>query len=147
MHWWYYGGYLCCDCVWYFVMQCMEEASVDGALIVQPINHKFDHSYVTRCEEHHLIYLWFHFFVQYCIMLFEVVINRSMSVFISTGYIQCCLKMCHDKCLIYLHVLLVLVSCYYKLLAFDPCIVSLNWHARHSSLITTAKHDLWSYIL
>lgn len=26
----------------------MEEASVDGALIVQPINHKFDHSLVTR---------------------------------------------------------------------------------------------------
>ncbi|XP_027350018.1 uncharacterized protein LOC113861415 [Abrus precatorius] len=25
----------------------MEEAGVDGALIVQPINHKFDHSYVT----------------------------------------------------------------------------------------------------
>ncbi|CAK9144349.1 unnamed protein product [Ilex paraguariensis] len=30
-----------------FLLQCMEEASVDGALIVQPINHKFDHSYVT----------------------------------------------------------------------------------------------------
>lgn len=29
-------------------LQCMEEAGVDGALIVQPINHKFDHSYVTR---------------------------------------------------------------------------------------------------
>lgn len=28
--------------------QCMEDAGVDGALIVQPINHKFDHSYVTR---------------------------------------------------------------------------------------------------
>lgn len=28
--------------------QCMEEAGVDGALIVQPINHKFDHSLVTR---------------------------------------------------------------------------------------------------
>lgn len=26
----------------------MEEAGVDGALIVQPINHKFDHSYVRR---------------------------------------------------------------------------------------------------
>jgi hypothetical protein len=26
----------------------MEEAGVHGALIVQPINHKFDHSYVTR---------------------------------------------------------------------------------------------------
>lgn len=26
----------------------MEEARVDGALIVQPINHKFDHSLVTR---------------------------------------------------------------------------------------------------
>ncbi|XP_057949673.1 uncharacterized protein LOC131144812 isoform X2 [Malania oleifera] len=30
-----------------FLLQCMEEASVDGALIVQPINHKFDHSLVT----------------------------------------------------------------------------------------------------
>ncbi|XP_027188861.1 uncharacterized protein [Cicer arietinum] len=30
-----------------FLLQCMEEAGVDGALIVQPINHKFDHSYVT----------------------------------------------------------------------------------------------------
>ncbi|KNA25617.1 hypothetical protein SOVF_004850 [Spinacia oleracea] len=30
-----------------FLFECMEEAGVDGALIVQPINHKFDHSYVT----------------------------------------------------------------------------------------------------
>ncbi|KAI5431545.1 hypothetical protein KIW84_035653 [Lathyrus oleraceus] len=30
-----------------FLLQCMEEAGVDGALIVQPINHRFDHSYVT----------------------------------------------------------------------------------------------------
>ncbi|KAJ1443107.1 Metal-dependent hydrolase [Sesbania bispinosa] len=30
-----------------FLLQCMEEAGVDGALIVQPIIHKFDHSYVT----------------------------------------------------------------------------------------------------
>lgn len=30
-----------------FLLQCMDEAGVDGALIVQPINHKFDHSYVT----------------------------------------------------------------------------------------------------
>ncbi|KAK4265074.1 hypothetical protein QN277_026173 [Acacia crassicarpa] len=30
-----------------FLLQCMEEAGVDGALIVQPINHKFDHSLVT----------------------------------------------------------------------------------------------------
>lgn len=29
----------------------MEEADVDGALIVQPINHKFDHSLVTRSDE------------------------------------------------------------------------------------------------
>lgn len=26
----------------------MEDARIDGALIVQPINHKFDHSLVTR---------------------------------------------------------------------------------------------------
>jgi len=32
----------------------MEEAGVDGALIVQPINHKFDHSYVTRFVQHSL---------------------------------------------------------------------------------------------
>lgn len=31
--------------------QCMEEAEVDGALIVQPINHKFDHSLVTRSDK------------------------------------------------------------------------------------------------
>ncbi|XP_078433954.1 catalytic/ hydrolase [Wolffia australiana] len=30
-----------------FLLQCMDEAGVDGALIVQPINHLFDHSYVT----------------------------------------------------------------------------------------------------
>nr|GMD53131.1 4-sulfomuconolactone hydrolase [Ipomoea batatas] len=30
-----------------FLLECMKEADVDGALIVQPINHKFDHSYVT----------------------------------------------------------------------------------------------------
>ncbi|WCJ38825.1 catalytics hydrolase [Euphorbia peplus] len=30
-----------------FLLQDMEEAGVDGALIVQPINHKFDHSLVT----------------------------------------------------------------------------------------------------
>ncbi|WVZ08405.1 hypothetical protein V8G54_021751 [Vigna mungo] len=33
-----------------FLLQCMEEAGVDGALIVQPINHKFDHSYVTSID-------------------------------------------------------------------------------------------------
>ncbi|XP_010090670.2 uncharacterized protein LOC21400471 [Morus notabilis] len=30
-----------------FLLKCMGEADVDGALIVQPINHKFDHSLVT----------------------------------------------------------------------------------------------------
>jgi hypothetical protein len=30
-----------------FLLKNMEEARVDGALIVQPINHKFDHSLVT----------------------------------------------------------------------------------------------------
>ncbi|XP_010044853.2 4-sulfomuconolactone hydrolase, partial [Eucalyptus grandis] len=30
-----------------FLLQSMDEAGVDGALIVQPINHKFDHSLVT----------------------------------------------------------------------------------------------------
>ncbi|CAN1152597.1 4-sulfomuconolactone hydrolase [Linum perenne] len=30
-----------------FLLQCMEEAGVEGALIVQPINHKFDHSLLT----------------------------------------------------------------------------------------------------
>ncbi|KAL2547230.1 hypothetical protein Fot_16463 [Forsythia ovata] len=34
-----------------FLLECMEEAGVDGALIVQPINHKFDHSYVTSVLE------------------------------------------------------------------------------------------------
>ncbi|XP_039040060.1 4-sulfomuconolactone hydrolase-like isoform X2 [Hibiscus syriacus] len=36
-----------------FLFQCMEEASVDGALIVQPINHKFDHSLVTSVLKKH----------------------------------------------------------------------------------------------
>ncbi|KAF2292942.1 hypothetical protein GH714_029993 [Hevea brasiliensis] len=31
----------------HFLLQNMEEAGVDGALIVQPINHMFDHSLVT----------------------------------------------------------------------------------------------------
>eukprot|EP00285_Hemiselmis_virescens_P012422 CAMPEP_0173386724 /NCGR_PEP_ID=MMETSP1356-20130122/9310_1 /TAXON_ID=77927 ORGANISM="Hemiselmis virescens, Strain PCC157" /NCGR_SAMPLE_ID=MMETSP1356 /ASSEMBLY_ACC=CAM_ASM_000847 /LENGTH=293 /DNA_ID=CAMNT_0014343067 /DNA_START=180 /DNA_END=1061 /DNA_ORIENTATION=+ len=31
----------------------MDKAGVQGALIVQPINHKFDHSYVTRCLTQH----------------------------------------------------------------------------------------------
>jgi len=30
-----------------FLLESFEEAGVDGALIVQPINHKFDHSYVS----------------------------------------------------------------------------------------------------
>ncbi|CAN4091723.1 unnamed protein product [Withania somnifera] len=30
-----------------FLLEGMEEAGVDGAVIVQPINHNFDHSYVT----------------------------------------------------------------------------------------------------
>uniref|UniRef100_A0A1D1YJJ2 Dihydrodipicolinate synthase n=1 Tax=Anthurium amnicola TaxID=1678845 RepID=A0A1D1YJJ2_9ARAE len=30
-----------------FLLECMAEAGVDGALVVQPINHMFDHSYVT----------------------------------------------------------------------------------------------------
>lgn len=29
------------------LLKCMAEAGVDGAVIVQPINHKFDHSYVS----------------------------------------------------------------------------------------------------
>ncbi|XP_034680856.1 4-sulfomuconolactone hydrolase [Vitis riparia] len=36
-----------------FLLQCMEEAHVDGALIVQPINHKFDHSLVTSVLKKH----------------------------------------------------------------------------------------------
>ncbi|GMN49297.1 hypothetical protein TIFTF001_018459 [Ficus carica] len=34
-----------------FLLKRMEEAGVDGALIVQPINHKFDHSLVTSVLE------------------------------------------------------------------------------------------------
>ncbi|KAM7464771.1 hypothetical protein LguiA_032892 [Lonicera macranthoides] len=34
-----------------FLLQCMGKAGVDGALIVQPINHKFDHSLVTSVLE------------------------------------------------------------------------------------------------
>lgn len=46
------------------IFQCMEEAGVDGALIVQPINHKFDHSYVTRYVQ----LLYFLFFSPICLM-------------------------------------------------------------------------------
>ncbi|XP_024990400.1 uncharacterized protein LOC112524690 isoform X1 [Cynara cardunculus var. scolymus] len=36
-----------------FLLHCMEDAGVDGAVIVQPINHKFDHSYVTSVLKKH----------------------------------------------------------------------------------------------
>ncbi|OAY68331.1 4-sulfomuconolactone hydrolase [Ananas comosus] len=36
-----------------FLLEQMAEAGVDGALIVQPINHKFDHSYVTSVLKKH----------------------------------------------------------------------------------------------
>ncbi|GJX97870.1 4-sulfomuconolactone hydrolase [Tanacetum coccineum] len=36
-----------------FLLDCMGEAGVDGALVVQPINHKFDHSYVTSVLKKH----------------------------------------------------------------------------------------------
>ncbi|XP_052187809.1 uncharacterized protein LOC127798341 isoform X2 [Diospyros lotus] len=35
------------------LLEHMAEAGVDGALIVQPINHKFDHSYVTSVLKKH----------------------------------------------------------------------------------------------
>lgn len=35
------------------LLKIMQEAGVDGALIVQPINHKFDHSYVTEAMKKH----------------------------------------------------------------------------------------------
>ncbi|GFS33959.1 hypothetical protein Acr_00g0031460 [Actinidia rufa] len=41
-------------CLWYLrLVMRMVEAGVDGALIVQPINHKFDHSYVTSVLKKH----------------------------------------------------------------------------------------------
>eukprot|EP00268_Persea_americana_P050759 TRINITY_DN5546_c0_g1_i1.p1 TRINITY_DN5546_c0_g1~~TRINITY_DN5546_c0_g1_i1.p1 ORF type:complete len:349 (+),score=79.14 TRINITY_DN5546_c0_g1_i1:106-1152(+) len=36
-----------------FLLKCMGEAGVDGALIVQPINHMFDHSLVTSVLKKH----------------------------------------------------------------------------------------------
>ncbi|XP_031490305.1 uncharacterized protein LOC116257568 [Nymphaea colorata] len=36
-----------------FLLKCMEDAGVDGALIVQPINHMFDHSLVTSALRRH----------------------------------------------------------------------------------------------
>jgi predicted TIM-barrel fold metal-dependent hydrolase len=36
-----------------FLLKQMEDAGVDGALIVQPINHKFDHSYVADAIKKH----------------------------------------------------------------------------------------------
>ena len=35
------------------LLKQMDEAGVDGALIVQPINHKFDHSYVKKAMQTH----------------------------------------------------------------------------------------------
>ncbi|KAH0449368.1 hypothetical protein IEQ34_020060 [Dendrobium chrysotoxum] len=35
------------------LLKCMGEANVDGALIVQPINHMFDHDLVTRTLKKH----------------------------------------------------------------------------------------------
>lgn len=43
----------------------MAEAGVDGALIVQPINHKFDHSLVTRFVE---IILSFQICTRFCFL-------------------------------------------------------------------------------
>lgn len=54
----------------------MEEAGVDGALIVQPINHKFDHSYVTRFVQHYF-YL---FDVRTDLFRVLVLNNREMRV-------------------------------------------------------------------
>ncbi|MBS7628312.1 amidohydrolase family protein, partial [Candidatus Bathyarchaeota archaeon] len=31
------------------LLRCMDEAGVAGALIIQPIVYRFDHSYVTSC--------------------------------------------------------------------------------------------------
>lgn len=39
----------CTSCL----LQQMDKSGVDGALIVQPINHKFDHSYVTSAIQTH----------------------------------------------------------------------------------------------
>ncbi|WOL11447.1 hypothetical protein Cni_G20209 [Canna indica] len=36
-----------------FLLKCMSEAGVDGALIVQPINHMFDHSLVSSVLRRH----------------------------------------------------------------------------------------------
>ncbi|CAN6472497.1 unnamed protein product [Victoria cruziana] len=36
-----------------FLLKCMEDAGVDAALIVQPINHMFDHSLVTSALRKH----------------------------------------------------------------------------------------------
>ncbi|XP_072980630.1 uncharacterized protein [Typha angustifolia] len=36
-----------------FLLKCMEEAGVSGALVVQPINHMFDHSLVTSVLKRH----------------------------------------------------------------------------------------------
>ncbi|KAL7545345.1 hypothetical protein ACHAWF_008696 [Thalassiosira exigua] len=35
------------------LLEKMDEAGVDGALVVQPINHKFDHSYVANAMKQH----------------------------------------------------------------------------------------------
>ncbi|KAE9454267.1 hypothetical protein C3L33_13835, partial [Rhododendron williamsianum] len=80
-----------------FTFQCMAEASVDGALIVQPINHKFDHSYMTRSAKWtfiSIIFLTMKFFMWY--LKPDVVLcqhNGSDSVLkkYPTKFVGCCL--------------------------------------------------------
>lgn len=56
----------------------MEEAGVDGALIVQPLNHKFDHSLVTRSVQ---LALYFIFIEKYLIWILFISHMRINSAF------------------------------------------------------------------
>lgn len=95
----------------------MEEAGVDGALIVQPINHKFDHSLVTRCVEMtgHL-----HVYINMLIYSYYIFYNCKKAEKIwRHGYHFC------FQSFIYIYIILLFHSSCFFLLISERSIVSL----------------------
>ena len=69
----------------------MEGADVDGALIVQPINHKFDHSLVTRSDKKclfvdlYILFICVGFFFWYKSLAYRKVQSNMTLSYISMG--------------------------------------------------------------
>lgn len=66
----------------------MAEAGVDGALIVQPITHMFDHSYVTKSVSWpHLLTFHSHYYGQGFLIsiIFVFLVWRALHSVISTS--------------------------------------------------------------